>query len=79
MNASILQKQREPLRVLLSANYNALGSWPLAITAYNHGRAGMLRAQDEVGSELTSIIAALSRQALRLRFHEFLFGVCGGR
>ena len=41
---------------LLSANYKALGSWPLAITAYNHGRAGMLRAQDEIGSELTSII-----------------------
>src|SRR5205814_7019844 len=30
---------------LLHDNYNALGSWPLAITAYNHGRAGMLRAQ----------------------------------
>jgi membrane-bound lytic murein transglycosylase D len=41
---------------LLSANYKALGSWPLAITAYNHGRGGMLRAQDEIGSELPSII-----------------------
>jgi len=41
---------------LLDANYKALGSWPLAITAYNHGRGGMLRAQDEIGSELTSII-----------------------
>jgi membrane-bound lytic murein transglycosylase D len=35
---------------LLTDNYSALGSWPLAITAYNHGRAGMLRAQSEVGS-----------------------------
>ncbi len=35
---------------LLRDNYNALGSWPLAITAYNHGRAGMLRAQGELGS-----------------------------
>jgi membrane-bound lytic murein transglycosylase D len=35
---------------LLRDNYNALGSWPLAITAYNHGRGGMLRAQSEVGS-----------------------------
>ena len=41
---------------LLNDNYKALGSWPLAITAYNHGRAGMLRAQNEVGSEITSII-----------------------
>ena len=41
---------------LLHDNYNALGSWPLAITAYNHGRAGMMRAQSEHGSEITSII-----------------------
>src|SRR5437762_913155 len=42
---------------LLHDNYSALGSWPLAITAYNHGRAGMMRAQNEVGSsEITKII-----------------------
>jgi membrane-bound lytic murein transglycosylase D len=35
---------------LLRQNYNALGNWPLAITAYNHGRDGMLRAVNEVGS-----------------------------
>jgi len=35
---------------LLHDNYEALGNWPLAITAYNHGRGGMLRAQGEVGS-----------------------------
>jgi membrane-bound lytic murein transglycosylase D len=41
---------------LLHDNFMALGSWPLAITAYNHGRAGMLRAQTEAGSEITKII-----------------------
>jgi membrane-bound lytic murein transglycosylase D len=42
---------------LLRDNYDALGSWPLAITAYNHGRGGMLRAQSEVGSsEITKVI-----------------------
>ena len=41
---------------LLTDNYKALGSWPLAITAYNHGRAGMMRAQNQVGPDLTSII-----------------------
>ena len=41
---------------LLHDNYTALGSWPLAITAYNHGRAGMLRAQNEVGSEIAKIV-----------------------
>jgi membrane-bound lytic murein transglycosylase D len=29
---------------LLRANYQALGTWPLAITAYNHGVGGMKRA-----------------------------------
>ena len=42
---------------LLHANYNALESWPLAITAYNHGQGGMLRAQSEVGSsDITKVI-----------------------
>lgn len=41
---------------LLRDNYNALGSWPLAITAYNHGQAGMLRAQRAHGSDLKAII-----------------------
>lgn len=29
---------------LLKQNYNRLGTWPLALTAYNYGRAGMVRA-----------------------------------
>src|SRR5438094_9172024 len=42
---------------LLRDNYNAVGSWTLAITAYNHGRGGMMRAQSEVGSsEITKVI-----------------------
>jgi len=36
--------------VFLKENFEALGSWPLAITAYNHGRNGMLRAAKEFGS-----------------------------
>ena len=35
---------------LLRKNYQRLESWPLAITAYNHGAAGMLRAQRKKGS-----------------------------
>ena len=35
---------------LLKHNYAALGSWPLAITAYNHGQEGMLTARAAVGS-----------------------------
>jgi len=48
---------RAAARLMLD-NYNALGSWPLAITAYNHGRGGMLRAQSELGSsDITKVIA----------------------
>jgi len=35
---------------LLKLNYRSLKSWPLALTAYNHGRAGMMRAVRRVGS-----------------------------
>ena len=35
---------------LLKANYDKLRTWPLAVTAYNHGRAGMARAVRKVGT-----------------------------
>lgn len=41
---------------LLRGNYEALQSWPLAITAYNHGRAGMQRAQRAYGSDMSAIV-----------------------
>ena len=34
---------------LLKRNYAKLGQWPLALTAYNHGVNGMLRAQKQKG------------------------------
>jgi membrane-bound lytic murein transglycosylase D len=41
---------------LLKKNFKDLGSWPLAITAYNHGRYGMLRAKKKHGGDLMDII-----------------------
>ncbi|MFN2382807.1 MAG: transglycosylase SLT domain-containing protein [Gemmatimonadota bacterium] len=35
---------------LLKHDYQGLGSWPLALTAYNHGYNGMRRAVREVGT-----------------------------
>src|SRR5262245_38188604 len=43
----------------LEQNYIVLGSWPLALTAYNHGTAGMRRAQEQLG---TSDIATVVRK-----------------
>ena len=46
---------------LLELNYNALGSWPLALTAYNHGENGIARAIRDVGSmDIGRIIAEYS-------------------
>jgi len=42
---------------LLRKNYSELGSWPLAITAYNHGLEGMKRAKTQVGTDDMGIIA----------------------
>jgi membrane-bound lytic murein transglycosylase D len=36
---------------LLQHNYQELGSWPLAITAYNHGVTGMKRAVKVLGTD----------------------------
>ncbi len=36
---------------LLSFNYRLLGTWPLALTAYNHGAEGVRRAKEAVGSD----------------------------
>ncbi len=41
---------------LLKSNYNMLGSWPLAITAYNHGPNGMKRAKRKFGTDIAKIV-----------------------
>lgn len=42
---------------LFLTNYKELGAWPLAVTAYNHGRGGMSRAiRDLKTSQLGTII-----------------------
>jgi len=40
----------------LKAAYEELGSWPLAITAYNHGIEGMRAARDRFGLDFARIL-----------------------
>jgi membrane-bound lytic murein transglycosylase D len=41
----------------LTASYSRLGSWPLAITAYNHGPAGVARGVEQTGrTDISSLI-----------------------
>lgn len=52
---------------LLTANYKSLATWLLAITAYNHGAAGMRRAVRTTGSR------DLGRIVTRYRSRSFGF------
>jgi membrane-bound lytic murein transglycosylase D len=44
-------RETEAAAQLLSYNYRLLGSWPLAITAYNHGAEGVRRAREQLGTD----------------------------
>jgi membrane-bound lytic murein transglycosylase D len=43
---------------LLEYNYSILGTWPLALTAYNHGAGGMARAKRQLGTDRIEDIVA---------------------
>jgi membrane-bound lytic murein transglycosylase D len=60
-----IDERNDPVRAteaaakLLRLNFESLQSWPLAVTAYNHGRKGMMRAIRRVGpEELTELFAS---------------------
>lgn len=40
----------------LSAAHRKLGSWPLAITSYNHGKGGMANAKAQYGDDIGKIV-----------------------
>ncbi len=59
----IVDERRDPLIAseaaakFLKANYEKLGTWPLAITAYNHGPAGLATAVDTLNTtDIATII-----------------------
>jgi membrane-bound lytic murein transglycosylase D len=58
----LIDERRDPLlstyaaAKLLSYNYSKLKSWPLAITAYNHGLNGIRRAVAQTGSRDIAVI-----------------------
>jgi len=77
----VLDERRDPIRAthaaaqLLRENYAKLGSWPLAITAYNHGAAGMARARQKHGGYpaiFTSYRSRTFKFASRNFYSEFL-------
>jgi membrane-bound lytic murein transglycosylase D len=61
---------------LLKKNFQGINSWPLAITAYNHGLQGMKRAQKRHGSDISKIVKSYKSRtfgfASRNFYAEFL-------
>jgi membrane-bound lytic murein transglycosylase D len=48
---------------LLKINHETLGSWPLALIAYNHGLNGMSRAVNRHGADLAEILESYQSRA----------------
>ncbi len=79
----VIDERYDPFRAthaaaeLLAYNYSILGSWPLALTAYNHGVGGMRRAVRKTGSRDIGVIVERYRSrsfgfASRNFYAEFL-------
>jgi membrane-bound lytic murein transglycosylase D len=49
-------RETEAAAKLLRANYDTLGSWPLAITAYNYGTGGTARAASIYGGDYAKMV-----------------------
>ena len=54
---NVVDERLDPYKSTLAAaqflgiNYSILGTWPLALTAYNHGAGGMSRAKELMGTD----------------------------
>jgi membrane-bound lytic murein transglycosylase D len=59
---SIVDERLDPHAATVAAanlmlyNFRLVGTWPLAVTAYNHGPGGLRRAQDELGTSDIAVI-----------------------
>jgi membrane-bound lytic murein transglycosylase D len=58
----VVDERMDPYRAtegaakLLKRNYGVTGTWPLALTSYNHGTGGMLRATRKMGTSDIGVI-----------------------
>ena len=74
----VVDERRDPMVATRAAarhlrrDYEALGAWPLAVTAYNHGRAGITRAVAAVGStDIVQIIRHYDGPAFKFASRNF--------
>jgi membrane-bound lytic murein transglycosylase D len=55
----------------LSAAHRKLGSWPLAITSYNHGKGGMANAKAQYGDDIGKIVKHYNGRAFGFASRNF--------
>jgi membrane-bound lytic murein transglycosylase D len=66
------KKSTEAAAKLLKYNYEKLGTWPLAITAYNHGVYGMLRAVSRLKTkDLGTIVQKYKSRSFKFASRNF--------
>jgi membrane-bound lytic murein transglycosylase D len=78
MVGQLVDERLDPVTSTLGAarflreNYEMLGSWPLAITAYNHGPGGMRRAVNQLGTkDIATIIRRYDGRAFGFSSRNF--------
>jgi len=58
----VVDERRDPLAAtdgaarFLKSNYSDIGSWPLTVISYNHGKNGILHAKSKYGDNVEAII-----------------------
>ena len=80
-----LDERRDPILATHAAakhlknNHEKLGSWPFAITAYNHGVNGILKAKNKIGGDYAAVFKKYNGRlfgfASRNFYSEFLAAV----
>jgi membrane-bound lytic murein transglycosylase D len=72
-------RETEAAAKLLRYNYETLGDWPLAITAYNYGTSGVARAAEACGPDYCKIVRTYSGPhfgfAVKNYYAEFLAAI----
>jgi membrane-bound lytic murein transglycosylase D len=65
-------RSTEAAAQLLAYNYRVLGTWPLALTAYNHGTAGVRHARETLGTDdIAKIVRSYSSRTFGFASRNF--------
>src|SRR5256885_1037939 len=73
-------RSTEAAAQLLAYNHRVLGTWPLALTAYNHGTAGVRRAKETLGTDdIARIVRSYSSRTFGFASRNFYVSFLAAR